>query len=381
MNPEQRLKSVYISESSLNDPVTDQIINNLPRRIRKIVADDYDISSEIRGINPKQVLYLTRSKGETIKKCPGTAASYLCCRYQVINQTLNCPLNCVYCILQYYLNQPATVIYTDFAKIFSELRNKLTAQPKRFFRVGTGELSDSLAYYGSMLFAREAVEIFAEIPNGILELKTKTVNIDDLLTLRHNGHTVLAWSLNPQQIIDEFEINTAALTRRLNAATRAAEAGYLLAFHLDPILTVPDWLSFYDEMLDELYSRIKPQQIAWISLGSLRYPPEMKARMIAHYPNSVLPFGELVHGLDGKMRYARPIRVPLYRRIYQKLTAVDLPPFIYFCMESQDVWQEVTGSIPNDNAHLDYMFAESLHQRFPGLLSEPPLLNNYISND
>jgi spore photoproduct lyase len=381
MNPEQRLKSVYISESSLNDPVTDQIINNLPRRIRKIVADDYDISSEIRGINPKQVLYLTRSKGETIKKCPGTAASYLCCRYQVINQTLNCPLNCVYCILQYYLNQPAAIIFTDFPKIFAELRSKMATQPKRFFRVGTGELGDSLAYYGSMLFARIAIEIFAEIPNGILELKTKTVNIDDLLALRHNGHTVLAWSLNPQPIIDEFELNTAPLIQRLDAAARAAKAGYLVAFHLDPMLIVPNWQSLYDAMLDELYSKIKPPQIAWISMGSLRYPPEMKDRMLAHYPNSVLPFGELICGLDGKMRYARPIRVPLYRRIYQKLTAVDKPPFIYFCMESQDVWQEVTGSAPTDNAQLDYWFAESLYRRFPGLVPELPLLNDYISND
>jgi spore photoproduct lyase len=381
MNPERRLRSVYISESSLNDPVTDQIISRLPRRIQKIVADDHDISSEIRGANPKQVLYLTRSKGETVKKCPGTSASYLCCRYQVINQTLNCPLNCVYCILQYYLNQPATIIYTDFSKIFSELRKKLAAQPERFFRIGTGELSDSLAYYGSMLFAREAIEIFAEIPNGILELKTKTVNTDDLLGLRHNGHTVLAWSLNPQPIIDEFELNTTPLSKRLRAAAQAAEAGYLLAFHLDPILTVPDWQSLYDEMLDEFYSKIKPDQIAWISMGSLRYPPEMKDKMIIHYPNSVLPFGEMIRGLDGKMRYARPIRVPLYRRIYQKLTAVNLPPFIYFCMESQDVWQEVTGATPNDNAHLDYMFAESLYQRFPGLLPEPPQVSYYISSE
>jgi len=381
MNPEQQLKSVYISESALDDPVTEQIINQLPRRIWKIVADGYDISSEIRGINPKQVLYLTRSKGEAVKECPGTAASYLCCRYQVINQTLNCPLNCVYCILQFYLNQPATIIFTDFVKIFTELRNKLAAQPKRFLRVGTGELGDSLAYSGSMLFAREAVQIFAEIPNGILELKTKTVNIDDLLTLRHNGHTVLAWSLNPQPIIDEFELNTTPLTQRLCAAARAAEAGYLLAFHLDPLLTVPDWQSLYDEMLDELYAKVKPQQIAWISLGTLRYPPEMKDRMLAHYPNTVLPFGEMIRGLDGKMRYARPIRVPLYRRIYQKLTAVDLPPFIYFCMESQVVWQEVTGMAPNDNAQLDYLFAESLYRRFPGLLPEPPQLNNYIFNE
>ena len=70
MNPEQQLKSVYISESALDDPVTEQIINQLPRRIWKIVADGYDISSEIRGINPKRFYILPALKGKRSKSVP-----------------------------------------------------------------------------------------------------------------------------------------------------------------------------------------------------------------------------------------------------------------------------------------------------------------------
>jgi spore photoproduct lyase len=103
----------------------------------------------------------------------------------------------------------------------------------------------------------------------------------------------------------------------------------------------------------------------------------MKDKMIERYPSTTLPFGELIRGMDGKMRYARPVRVPMYKFIYQKITGVSDPPFIYFCMESRDVWEEVTGASPESNAHLDYLFAESLYKRFAGLMAEKPVRDKY----
>jgi spore photoproduct lyase len=103
----------------------------------------------------------------------------------------------------------------------------------------------------------------------------------------------------------------------------------------------------------------------------------MKEKMIERYPSSILPFGEMIRGMDGKLRYARPVRVPMYQLIYNKLTQPANPPFIYFCMESKVVWESVMGFSPDSNAHLDYLFAESLYRRFSGLISETPLREAY----
>ncbi|MGC9364780.1 MAG: SPL family radical SAM protein [Fidelibacterota bacterium] len=377
MNHNNHYRRIYISKSALRDEATEAILSKYPRRIQRVIPDDYDIAGETAGMEPKTVLWLNRSKGDVVKSCPGTAEQYLCCNYQVINQTLNCPMGCSYCILQYYLNQPATIVYTNFDEIFTEVQTELQRQPRRFFRIGTGELGDSLALAGSAHFARRAIEWFADIPNALLELKTKTTEIEDLLNLRHGGHTVLAWSLNPQPIIDREEHKTAHLMPRLAAAKRAAEAGYLLAFHFDPILHVRDWKELYGDLLDELYLQIDPSRIAWISMGSLRFPPSMKAKIIARYPRSTVSYAEMVRGMDGKLRYPRPLRVPMYRFIYQRLTSISSPPFLYFCMESPLVWREVFGSAPESNAHLDFMFAESLYRRFPGLLTKEPQRIDY----
>jgi len=377
MNRNHQFQRIYITESSLLDSVTKEILSKTPRRIQRIIPDDYNFAAEVQDLDPKTVLLLTRSKGDIVKGCPGTDESYLCCNYQVVNQTQNCPLHCTYCILQFYLNQPATVLYTNYDEIFLELKRKIARQPKRFFRIGTGELGDSLAIEGSVLFAKQAIRVFAETPNVLLELKSKTTNIQDLLHLEHNGHTVLAWSLNPQEIIHQNELKTAQLIPRLEAAQKMAEAGYLLAFHVDPILFHRDWERLYSELIDELYLHVDPRQIAWISMGSLRFPPSMKEKIIERYPNTIIPYAEMVRGMDGKLRYARPLRLPMYRLIYQKLTAVPSPPFIYFCMESSLIWKEVFGKAPESNAHLDFMFAESLYRRFPGLISEKPQRSHY----
>ncbi|MDO9547565.1 MAG: DNA photolyase [Candidatus Marinimicrobia bacterium] len=377
MNHKHWFRRVYIIESALQDSVTSEILSKFPRRIQRIIPDDYNLAAEARNLDPKTILLLTRSQGDIVKGCPGTDKSYLCCNYQVINQTQNCPMHCSYCILQFYLNQPATVLYTNYDDIFVELKQKITRQPKRFFRIGTGELGDSLAIDGTILFAEQAIRVFAEMPNTLLELKSKTADIDDLLHLEHNGHTVLAWSLNPQEIIHQNELKTAQLIPRLAAAQKAVEAGYLLAFHFDPILFHSNWEKLYSELIDELYMHVDPERIAWISLGSLRFPPSMKEKIIERYPNTIIPFAEMVRGTDGKLRYARPLRLPMYKLIYEKLSTIPSAPFIYFCMESPLIWKEVFGKAPDSNSHLDFMFADSLFRRFPGLMPEKPQRIHY----
>jgi len=371
------ISKIYISESAANDLTTKEILKQHPDSFHFIIPDNYNLVKETKGEDPKRILLLTHSKGQIIKDCPGTSESYLCCRYQVINQTQNCPLNCTYCILQFYLNQPTTIIYTDFDSIFEELQSKLKSNPKRFNRIGTGELADSLALPGSRFFAKRAIRFFADITNALFELKTKTTEIESLLSVPHNEHTVLSWSLNPPEIIKSEEHSAASLESRLSAASKAEKAGFLLGFHFDPIIHCTDWENLYSNLIDELYSAIDPSRIVWISLGSLRFPTPMKDKIINRYPKSTLVYGEMIKGMDGKLRYARPVRIPMYHFVYQKLINIKNPPFIYFCMESPNVWREVMGSSPSSNAHLDYMFAESLHRRFNHIVLDKPRLEDY----
>ncbi|MEA2104612.1 MAG: radical SAM protein [Candidatus Cloacimonadota bacterium] len=371
-----KIKHIFVTKSALNDQITHKILDFHSDCETQLLNNSKDINKIPKSFHPKQTLLLAQSKGDIVKGCPGTSSDYLCCRYQIINQTINCPLNCTYCILQFYLNQPATIIYTDFDNIFSELSAKLDKQKNRFIRIGTGELGDSLALYGSRLFAEKAIKYFADRTNVLFEIKSKITNIDKLIKIHHANHTVFSWSLNPTEIVKAEETNTASIEERLSAAKKAQEAGFLVGFHFDPIFAHPDWKKIYGNLIDKLYSIINPDRIVWISMGSLRFPPEMKEKINRHYPHTKIIYGEMLRGHDGKMRYARPVRVPIYKFIYKKLSEIANPPFIYFCMENKTVWQEVMGFSPKDNAELDWMFAESIFRRFD-IINREPLIEDY----
>ena len=58
----------------------------------------------------------------------------------------NCIYDCSYCFLQDFLNNnPLQVAYVNIEDLLQELDEVFTKFPNRTFRVGTGEITDSLA--------------------------------------------------------------------------------------------------------------------------------------------------------------------------------------------------------------------------------------------
>ncbi len=53
-------------------------------------------------------------------------------------------MDCTYCILQDYLDPSPVTIHSNTDDMFSELDEALSSS-RRVFRIGTGELTDSLA--------------------------------------------------------------------------------------------------------------------------------------------------------------------------------------------------------------------------------------------
>ena len=117
-----------------------------------------------------------------------------------------------------------------------------------------------------------------------------------------------------------------------------------------------------------LFDRIDPKGVIWISLGGFRYPPELKGIAEERFPRTKIFLGELVPGRDGKFRYFREIRLEMYSKILKWLREIDSNLFVYLCMESQEVWEEVFGWAPRNSLHLNHLF----EKRVKGFLSLIP---------
>lgn len=326
----------------------------------------------------KKEVLVTAFQGAAIKECTGLEDKYVCCNLHVVNQTTNCPLDCSYCILQAYLNKPVTTVHANIDQMLEQIRTEAATQPNRLFRVGTGDLGDALALDPLGSATAELVPRFAEISNVLLELKTKSAEVDQLLTLEHRGRVAIAWSVNSATITDTEEHRCASLNQRLEAAKRVVEAGYLLAFHFDPMVVHDGWEEHYPATMRQIAEAIPLERVAWISMGALRFPPHMLKTMQQRFPNSRLPLGELFIASDGKMRYMKPARIAMYNALNESIDDVGgHDVFRYLCMETPEVWRRVFGFVPATNADLDFRFASSICEKFPYMMTEAPDFEYY----
>ena len=304
-------------------------------------------------------------KGEAMGACATFNEKYLCCRVNVLRSVHNCPFECTYCFLQNYLNDGTTKVVSDVDALMSEVRSKIAAEPGRLFRIGTWELGDSLALEAGTGQAASLIKQFSGLGNAVLELKTKSDRLDNILQVEHKGKTIVSWSLNTEYITGTEELGTASLERRIEAMRKAAGAGYLIGLHFDPMILHEGWEKGYMLLVKRVFETVPPERVAWISIGSLRFNPEMKRKIENNYPQSRLTCAEMVLGDDAKMRYVKPVRVEMYRSLYGEITKyISKENLVYLCMERWDVWDKVFGYHPESIGHLDYLFAKSLHERY-----------------
>ena len=356
-------RKIYIDPAVLDNPLTQNILGKLadvPQEVKNHPEINLDSEPDPMAAS-KNIWFLTSSSGKLVKECPATPRQ-LCCRYRVINIITNCPIDCSYCILQGYINNPFITINVNLDDIKVQVTELLQTDPLHIFRFGTGELSDSLALEEYTGFSFLLASFFLTQQNGFFEIKTKAHHIETLLGLDPQGRVGISWSVNPEDIIQKEEKGASTLALRLKAAARCMERGYLIGFHFDPMILYPGWEEKYHAVVSTIYASLKPDRIMWISLGGFRYPRFLKPIIRERFPQSKILCGELLPGPDGKFRYLKTLRVEMYRKIVDWIKAYNPEQFIYLCMESSDVWEKVFGFHPTNRNDLDRLFAERIRE-------------------
>ncbi len=359
------LQRVLIERGCEHLPYTREIISHLPDAQIDIIPSVREHLTRT-PLTPaaitegKQTLLLMKNRGGFFKPCPGTQR-HLCCLYKVLHHAAGCPLDCSYCILQVYLNNPYIVYYVNIDDMLKELRDVFSKNRGQVLRLGTGEFTDSLALENITHTTEKLLPLLREFPDVFIELKTKTADIETVLGAEPRGRIIFAWSLNPDVLIDREEKGAASLNERLYAAKKAQESGHPVAFHFDPLLRFEGWEDAYREVVEQLADAVDLSRAFWVSLGSFRFPPHLKPIIEARFPESRILYEEFIMGEDGKMRYFKPLRIEMYSMMVRWLREAAPDVFMYFCMERADVWDAVFGFHPVSNEHLKEMLDARCH--------------------
>lgn len=334
-------------QSRINAPVC--VVDDVHKLFESVLRADDPVKTG------KEILFLTINRGNFIRKCPGTRC-YTCCGYHILNIGTFCTMDCSYCILQTYFHPPILQFFVNYRDMLQELKTLFST--KKLTRIGTGEFTDSLIWEHWSDLSRFLITNFSTQSSAVLELKTKTTAVERLGRLRHNRKTIIAWSLNTDQIIQHEERRTAPLFARLKAAAKCESWGYPLAFHFDPMVIYDDCEKDYRQVVEALFSFISPANIVWISLGTFRFIPSLKPIIQKRFPKSKIIYGEFIPGIDGKMRYFKTLRIDLYRKIVSWIREIAPNLLVYLCMEDDETWKKSCGFIPSQRDGLSQMLDE-----------------------
>jgi spore photoproduct lyase len=346
----ESFRKVYAERSLAGSALLEQALRALPPLPFAWVTDRREISaSDLNG----GTLFLCRPRGRTVSRCPGSRGQ-VCCNYLTVDLFLGCTIGCSYCSMRSYLNFGPLTVYLDPEPAIARLGSIAERNAPALVRVGTGEVGDSLLLDPVFRLSERFIRALAPYPNVAFELKTKTHHVQHLLPVQPKGSAVIGFSLNPPALIEAYEPGASSLEQRLEAARQAALAGYRVSFHFDPIVLTPDGQQEYLELAGRLQA-LPRERIAWISLGTLRYPPELK-RELGEQP---FLYQEFVRCPDGKFRYPQKLRQEIYRRLASELRRRLAAP-VYLCMESAAVWRHVFGALPDRIPSLRAIFRASI---------------------
>src|SRR5271166_6361087 len=147
------LDAVFVEHGCEGSALATRVLGALPREVPvTIVADAREAARPITSASDpfgagKRRMVIARRKTPLLMPCPAGSSKFACCGYLVLTLASNCPMDCSYCFLQEYLaDNPAFQVYANFADAFGELEALSRKAAGRHFRIGTGELADSLAF-------------------------------------------------------------------------------------------------------------------------------------------------------------------------------------------------------------------------------------------
>lgn len=327
---------IFIEEDIKSHPKVHDILKKVSGD--RFYIDNYD---EYWGRSKKPYLhkrtnlnlYLAQKKGQLVKETPPAYGTLTGKHYYFIH-SYNCIYECDYCYLQGHFHTPDLVLFVNHNQIIEEMQRIVDNFPNEEIWFHAGEFSDSLALSHITSEWDEYWKFFEENPNAKLELRTKSVNIKSISNLPALNNIIVSFSLGSSDQVKGHDLKTPSLKARIKAMEKLEEQGKRLGFHLDPIIYEDNIFTKYENMLDQLFRNIRPESIAYVSLGVVRFTSDVYKHVKNNYPDSPIHQGEMVKSFDGKVRYSRPMRLWILNNIKSLLLSHGLQETqIYLCME------------------------------------------------
>ena len=106
------------------------------------------------------------------------------------------------------------------------------------------------------------IEFFGTLKDRYLIIHAKSANVDWMLDLKHNGNTIVVWSVATPSQTEAFEPVAASSDERFEAALKCQAAGYLARYKFKPIIPMANWRDEVPVTVERALAQVTPDVIS-----------------------------------------------------------------------------------------------------------------------
>ena len=193
---------------------------------------------------------------------------------------LNCIYDCEYCFLQGKHMSSHYLLFVNYEDFFLEIEEKIKQNRHQESYFFSGYDCDSLAFDGITNFVDCFIPIFKKNKNAILELRTKSTQIQKILKHKPIDNCIVAFSFTPENISKLIEHKVPSVKKRIIAMKNLANKGWKIGLRFDPIIPACNFAKIYEKLFLDISKNIPNDSIHSISFGMMRFPKKMFKKII-----------------------------------------------------------------------------------------------------
>ena len=275
---------IYIEKWLIDNEVANNIINKY-KNAEVLKIDNYKniFDKSIKHSTDKSIIIA--SVNNAISEAP--LWYWHNWKWFFLKNSLNCIYDCSYCYLKWAFKNDIPVFFVNYEDIKSQIieyleKNKKNTKWDIWFY--SSDYSDNLATDNLTNFTKEFIPFFNSLENVKLEIRTKSTNIKNLLELSPSKNVEIAFSLNPEEVIEKYELKTLWLDLRISAINKLIEKWWQVGIRFLPLIEIENYKEVYSNFLKYVTKKIDFQKVYSVFVWWLLYTKQDYNNMIKRYP-------------------------------------------------------------------------------------------------
>ncbi len=273
---------------------------------------------------------------------PRKAADVICPHFVELKWAYGCPFDCSWCYLKGTFR-----FKPDGLKPVIKDMNKVGLHVKAFLDevkepeiLNTGEIADSLMKEnGSNAFSKFIIPMFESQNKHKVLFVTKSNNIKNLLEINPHNQVIVSFSLNALPVVELWEKRAPGLLDRMKAAEKLHKSGYEVRIRIDPMVPIDNWEKLYQDLIDRIFARFRPERITFGSLRGLQSTINgTKDKSWVHYLKETSNWGKKIDFTTRLSMYSSVIDYLKKKHKYNRVA---------FCKETKAIWHKLGMNYKN----------------------------------